>query len=54
MSAQLVKMEAPLLSMEELRTVLRQVGDERYHHRHPFHLLRHEGKLTPLARFEHG
>jgi pyrroloquinoline-quinone synthase len=25
---------------------LRQIGEERYHHRHPFHLLMHEGKLT--------
>jgi pyrroloquinoline-quinone synthase len=25
---------------------LRAVGEERYHHRHPFHLLMHEGKLT--------
>src|SRR3982074_1467322 len=35
-----------LLSMEELRAALRRVGEERYHHRHPFHLLMHEGKLT--------
>jgi pyrroloquinoline-quinone synthase len=32
--------------MEELRAALRQVGDQRYHHRHPFHLLMHDGKLT--------
>src|SRR5262249_20516984 len=35
-----------LLSLEELRAALRQVGEERYHHKHPFHLLMHEGKLT--------
>ncbi len=35
-----------LLSMEELRAALRQVGEERYHHSHPFHLLMHEGKLS--------
>ena len=35
-----------LLSFEELRAALRQVGEERYHHRHPFHLLMHEGKLS--------
>src|SRR5690242_565987 len=35
-----------LLSVEELRTRLRRVGEERYHHQHPFHLLMHEGKLT--------
>ena len=34
------------LSMEELRVRLRQVGEERYHHRHPFHLMMHEGKLS--------
>jgi pyrroloquinoline-quinone synthase len=30
----------------ELLVRLRQIGEERYHHRHPFHLLMHEGKLT--------
>jgi pyrroloquinoline-quinone synthase len=39
-------MEAPRLSMDELRAALLKVGDERYHHQHPFHLLMHEGKLT--------
>jgi coenzyme PQQ biosynthesis protein C len=37
---------APLLTPTELLTRLRQIGEERYHHRHPFHLLMHEGKLT--------
>jgi len=32
--------------VEELRARLRQVGEERYHHRHPFHLMMHEGKLS--------
>lgn len=36
----------PLLSFDELRAALRKVGEERYHHKHPFHLLMHEGKLT--------
>lgn len=36
----------PLLSLDELRAALRKVGEERYHHQHPFHLLMHEGKLT--------
>ena len=36
----------PLLSFEELRAQLRAAGEERYHHKHPFHLLMHEGKLT--------
>lgn len=35
-----------LLSLDELRTRLRAVGEERYHHKHPFHLLMHEGRLT--------
>jgi len=30
----------------ELEVRLRAVGAERYHHRHPFHQLMHEGKLT--------
>jgi pyrroloquinoline-quinone synthase len=34
------------LTFEELRAALRQVGEERYHHKHPFHLLMHEGKLS--------
>jgi len=38
--------ELPPLSSAELRAALRQVGAERYHHQHPFHLLMHEGKLT--------
>src|ERR1700719_5260208 len=37
---------APKLTFEELRAALRQVGEERYHHRHPFHQLMHEGKLS--------
>jgi pyrroloquinoline-quinone synthase len=36
----------PRLTLDELRAALRQVGEERYHHRHPFHLLMHEGKLS--------
>jgi pyrroloquinoline-quinone synthase len=35
-----------LLSLEELRAQLRAVGEERYHHKHPFHLLMHEGRLS--------
>jgi pyrroloquinoline-quinone synthase len=38
--------ESPLLSAEELRAALRQVGEQRYHHQHPFHLMMHEGKLS--------
>jgi pyrroloquinoline-quinone synthase len=35
-----------LLSLSELRAGVERVGEERYHHRHPFHLLMHAGKLT--------
>lgn len=35
-----------LLSREEFVAELHRIGEERYHHRHPFHLLMHEGKLT--------
>jgi pyrroloquinoline-quinone synthase len=35
-----------LLSLDELRVQLRTVGEERYHHKHPFHLLMHEGRLS--------
>jgi pyrroloquinoline-quinone synthase len=37
---------APKLTLEELRAALRRVGEERYHHKHTFHLLMHEGKLS--------
>jgi pyrroloquinoline-quinone synthase len=35
-----------LLRPEQLKQRLLDVGHERYHHKHPFHLLMHEGKLT--------
>jgi pyrroloquinoline-quinone synthase len=35
-----------LLGPDELKQKLLDVGHERYHHKHPFHLLMHEGKLT--------
>ena len=35
-----------LLSPDQLTARFRQIGEERYHHRHPFHLRMHEGKLT--------
>ena len=34
------------LSADEFRGRLHQMGAERYHHKHPFHLLMHEGKLS--------
>jgi len=33
-------------TQKELLADFREVLSERYHHRHPFHLLMHEGKLT--------
>jgi pyrroloquinoline-quinone synthase len=37
---------AGLLSLDELRAGLRAVGEERYHHKHSFHLMMHEGRLS--------
>jgi pyrroloquinoline-quinone synthase len=37
--------DSPQLSPDELKARLRQVGEEQYHHRHPFHLMMHEGQL---------
>jgi coenzyme PQQ biosynthesis protein C len=39
-------LENPLLSPDELTLRLRRVGEESYHHRHPFHLRMHDGLLT--------
>lgn len=38
--------DTTLLSFEGLRARMRAVGEERYHHQHPFHLLMHEGRLN--------
>src|SRR3989475_13095881 len=38
--------EKPLLSEAQLIAGFHAIGEERYHHRHPFHQLMHEGKLT--------
>jgi len=38
--------ELPPLSRAELSGRFEQVGQERYHHRHPFHLMMHEGRLN--------
>jgi pyrroloquinoline-quinone synthase len=35
-----------LLSQSDFIAGFHAIGDERYHHKHPFHLLMHEGKLT--------
>ena len=41
-----VALDSPALSESELEARLRRVGEERYHHRHPFHLMMHEGRLS--------
>ncbi|GFN32260.1 pyrroloquinoline-quinone synthase PqqC [Paenibacillus xylaniclasticus] len=41
-------MESYLLSNEQFTQRLRQVGEERYHDKHPFHIAMHEGRLTPV------
>src|SRR5580700_11942245 len=41
-----ISRDSPLLSADELKSRLRTVGEERYHHRHPFHLMMHEGRLS--------
>src|SRR5712691_466708 len=48
MGVQAITMEAGSrhLSAEELSPRLESVGEQRYHHRHPFHLMMHEGSLT--------
>jgi len=38
--------EKPLLSEADFIAGFHAIGEERYHHKHPFHLLMHEGKLT--------
>jgi pyrroloquinoline-quinone synthase len=38
--------EDVLLTVDELKDHLLAIGNERYHHRHPFHLLMHAGELT--------
>ncbi|MDF2835353.1 MAG: pyrroloquinoline quinone biosynthesis protein PqqC [Paenibacillus sp.] len=40
-------MSQHLLSNEQLTIRLREVGELRYHDKHPFHIRMHEGKLSP-------
>src|SRR3989441_3755864 len=39
-------LEKPLLSEAKFIAGFHAIGEERYHHKHPFHLLMHEGKLS--------
>ncbi len=38
--------EKKMLPESEFIAGFHAIGEERYHHQHPFHLLMHEGKLT--------
>ena len=40
------KSDRPPLSEAEFIAGFHAIGEERYHYKHPFHLLMHEGKLT--------
>ncbi|MFD0669924.1 pyrroloquinoline-quinone synthase PqqC [Cohnella sp. GCM10027633] len=40
--------ESYLLSNEQFTSRLRQVGEERYHDKHPYHIAMHEGRLSPV------
>src|ERR1700740_39950 len=40
------KSDLPSLSEPEFIAGFHAVGEERYHHKHPFHLLMHEGQLS--------
>src|SRR5579864_1273720 len=44
--AQTANQDASLLSLDQLRATLQAIGEERYHHKHPFHLMMHEGRLS--------
>lgn len=39
-------MSETLLTPEQLEAALRRMGEERYHNRHPFHILLHAGRLS--------
>ncbi|PYT81516.1 MAG: pyrroloquinoline quinone biosynthesis protein PqqC [Acidobacteria bacterium] len=39
-------LERPSLSKAEFTAGFHAIGEERYHHKHPFHLLMHDDKLT--------
>ena len=38
--------ETQVLTKEQLLSRVQEVGRERYHHQHPFHLMMHEGRLN--------
>jgi pyrroloquinoline-quinone synthase len=46
MSSTMERGERPLLSESDFIAGFHAIGEERYHHKHPFHQLMHEGQLT--------
>jgi len=46
MNVDAIAPDAALLNFDGLRAQIRAVGEERYHHQHPFHLMMHEGRLS--------
>src|SRR5277367_627609 len=46
MSTETPNAAQPPLSASEFISGFHAIGEERYHHRHPFHLRMHEGQLT--------
>ena len=40
------KESTTLLSFDDMQEAVRRVGQERYHHQHPFHLLMHDFKVA--------
>lgn len=46
MAVRSVEAETAVALPDQLRARLRAVGEERYHHKHPFHLMMHEGRLS--------
>jgi len=46
MTGTLERSERPMLSEADFIAGFHAIGEERYHHRHPFHQLMHDGQLT--------
>src|SRR5262244_1987771 len=46
MSGAVERSEKPALSESDFIAGFHAIGEERYHHKHPFHQLMHEGQLT--------
>ena len=44
--------EQPPLSEAAFIAGFHAIGEERYHHKHPFHALMHEGRLIAEGSFE--